>query len=461
MTNQSVVRRREFLRIAGVVAGGVALSACQPATPSAPSAAPTSGPSASAPAAPANAAAPTAPAAKKGAGTTLQFLGAQPPALFNDVLAGFKQENPEIEVAYSSVPFDELNAAVQSRIGSKDSSIDVFMPDEPRVPAQAARGFLEPVENMRPQIEAAVFKEAVEAVSWNGKIYAFPLWTSTQFLYYNKELLQAANVTPPSSDPAQRITWEELLDSAKKAQTAKAKWGFTFQQVDRYYQLQVLPESLGAGSGLTGDTLLTPAITNDGWTKAFTWYGALFADNLSPRGIPPEQTPNLFSSGQVAYLVATPANVGAFVAAQGLQFGIAPHPYFAGGKAVTPTDSWALGVNPYGKNKEAALKLMNYMTLDPKGATLSSSLQANPTPNKVAFEEYLKRITKQVGASASDIIRYELGNTTIHRPRSIGYVDFEEVMNRAFSDIRNGAQAGPRLEQASGELTGAFAKYRS
>jgi multiple sugar transport system substrate-binding protein len=48
----------------------------------------------------------------------------------------------------------------------------------------------------------------------------------------------------------------------------------------------------------------------------------------------------------------------------------------------------------------------------------------------------------------------------VSRPVSVGYVDFESVMNKAFADIRNGTDAATRLQQATGELDRALAKYR-
>jgi multiple sugar transport system substrate-binding protein len=48
----------------------------------------------------------------------------------------------------------------------------------------------------------------------------------------------------------------------------------------------------------------------------------------------------------------------------------------------------------------------------------------------------------------------------VSRPTTIGFVDFETVMNKAFADIRNGTDASTRLQQATGELDRALTKYR-
>ena len=52
------------------------------------------------------------------------------------------------------------------------------------------------------------------------------------------------------------------------------------------------------------------------------------------------------------------------------------------------------------------------------------------------------------------------GHNAVARPTSVGYVDFETVMNKAFADIRNGSNPVDRLSQATAELKRAFAKYQ-
>jgi multiple sugar transport system substrate-binding protein len=48
----------------------------------------------------------------------------------------------------------------------------------------------------------------------------------------------------------------------------------------------------------------------------------------------------------------------------------------------------------------------------------------------------------------------------VSRPTTAGFVDFETTMNKAFADIRNGAAAKDRLEQASQELERTLKKYQ-
>ena len=395
-----------------------------------------------------------------GGTTTLTFVNAQDPGTFDKVIAAFEKANPTIKIKQQAVPFDDLNSTVQSRLGAKDSDIDLYDVDEPRLAAFAARGFLEPLDDLKQQAADKIDPNALKITTYQDKQYAMPRWTSTQLLYFNKALLSKANVKAPSSDPATPVTWEQVTADATKAKAAGARNGLIFDQVDRYYQLQPLPASLNAGPGLTGDQLLQPDVTNPGWTQAFTWYHSIFQNGVAPRGINPQQTPALFASGDTAFFAGGPWNAAAFDKDKGVDYGVAPFPRFAQGKPATSTDSWSTGISPFSEKKDAARKFLSFMTIDPAGATLTTS--NNIPVQKQAFETYLKDLGAKGEryAQIAEIIRYSLANTAVSRPITVGFVEFESVMNKAFADIRNGAAAPARLQQAAGELDRALTKYR-
>lgn len=396
--------------------------------------------------------------------TVVNFLAEAADFVYAPVIEAFEAANPDIDIRYQQVPFEDLNAAIESRVGQGDSSIDVFAADTPRVPAFASRGYLPDEEAYRDRILAAVPNPVdQEQVSWEGRLHAFPMWTSTQLLFYNRDLLEQAGIPEPvPSSPEDRLTWEELLEMAKQAQDGGAEWGFTFQQVDRYYQLQALFESAGAGPGLTGDGLLQPDLTNEGWIRTATWYRDLYEDGIAPRGVSPNQTNDLFINGQVAFFYGGPWTFGRFEEAEGLNYGVTYIPYFEGGTPASATGSWALAINPHAANEEAARRFVEFATLTAEGALKTTESNPLPPVNAEAYEmwrEGIAEMTPKVGP-AIDIITHELQNTAVGRPRTVGYVAFETVMNRAFSDLRNGADVEETLQSAQDQLTSQLARIR-
>ena len=224
----------------------------------------------------------------------------------------------------------------------------------------------------------------------------------------------------------------------------------------------MLFESAGAGSGLTGDDLLTPAVNTDAWIKTADWYRDTFEKGLSPRGVTPEQTDDLFINGKLAFMIGGPWAIGRYDANPDLHYAVAPVPYFADGKPVTPTGSWALSINPNSEHIDAARKFAEFVSLNPEGAFLSVSANPLPPVNAEAFKTYAERMasmTPKIGP-AIDIITYETQNTAVGRPRTVGFVTFETVMNKAFSDIRNGADSKATLDDAQSQLQRQLARIQ-
>ncbi|NKC05080.1 hypothetical protein HED55_23680 [Ochrobactrum haematophilum] len=92
------------------------------------------------------------------------------------------------------------------------------------------------------------------------------------------------------------------------------------------------------------------------------------------------------------------------------------------------------------------------------------TVSANPLPptNADAFKSYAEKFKAESGkiGPAIDIINYELQNSAVGRPRTVGYVAFETIMNKAFSDIRNGANASETLKAADKQLTRQMSRIR-
>ena len=390
---------------------------------------------------------------------TISFVGTDNAETYQPVIKAFEAKNPGIEVTYTQIPFDQFNATMQQRLSAKDTGIDVYTVDEPRVSQLAAKGFLVELGDLDDRVKSSFSQAAYKTNHFRDKLWSLPMWNSTQFLFYNKTALAKAQVTPPTADPQQRWTWEQVEAAGRKAmQSAGIKYGLFLEQPEAYYQLQPLAESLGGGSGVTGDDALTPAVETEGWKKAMQWYGATYASGLSPRGIGGFQTGPVFANGDAAFFVGGPWDLKIFGSSK-IDWGVAPMPYFQGGKPVTPTGSWSLGINPASKQQGMARKFIEFATLDPAGNLATTSTTTIIPANLEAQKQYLPKMDTFSGAKtagAAAITAYESEHTAVSRPVSVGYIQFEEVMGKAFADIRNGSSSDTRLQEATRQLEDAW-----
>jgi multiple sugar transport system substrate-binding protein len=404
-----------------------------------------------------------APAAAAPASVTISYIGTDQPSQVKPLIDAFQKKNPSIKVVYKQIPFDQYDNIVAQRIGTKTTSVDVFAVDQPNVAQYAARGYLTDLSALKAQAISALTPAMYSVNMYKGKLWSLSITNSTQMLFYNKDMLDKAGISYPSADPKKRITWEEIAANSKKIVDSKtADYGFLLEQVVNYYQIQALTESAAGGSGITGADRLTPNIQNAGWLKAMKFYQDSFNNGLQPKGVGGFDTGPMFSDAKLAYFVGGPWDIFIF-SGNKINWGVAAHPYFKGGKAVTPTGSWSLGVNAASTKKAAATEFVKFASLDAAGnLAIAKGIGSIPT-NKVAVPRYLRTLDSVAGAKSKGVgalLTYELAKTAIPRPVTVGFVQFNNIMNKAFEDIRNGADITSELSQASRSLKDAWTLFK-
>lgn len=394
---------------------------------------------------------------------SIQLMGPWPDQTMAPVIEHFETDHPSIKVKYDYVPAEQLNGTLESRMTAKTGDPDVYAADMPRVPALASRGYTADLTKAFGSYTKRLYASTVDATTVDGHLQALPVQTSTQYLFYNKDLLRKAGLKPPGKDPGDRLTWEQVEANAKKAQHAGAQWGLEFVQVGLYYQLEALPVSLGGSPGATGKDRLTPDVNGPEWVKAFQWYGKLFKEGVTPRGIAPnQQTTDMFLHGKIAYFASTPFLFGQLAQQHKFSWGFAPFPYFTGGKPVTPTGSWAFAINPFSKHKDAAAVFLKYLALDND----SSYAKYSTDPVLPAYKDAMSRtfalpaFKAPEAAGAQQLTEYEQAHSAVNRVRTVGYLEFEDIVNSAFSDIANGTPAKEALDKAQSQLTRTWKKYK-
>ena len=223
--------------------------------------------------------------------------------------------------------------------------------------------------------------------------------------------------------------------------------------------------SAGGGTGLTGSGNLTPDVTNAGWQKAMGFYQSLYADGIAEKGVTSDQTAESFASGQVAFFVGPTSDAATWQSDKvPFQWGVAPQPMFAGGKAVTPTGAWSIGINPNSKNVTAAEDFAKWISTTAAGdqayLKVDDGIPALKSQDAAYFSSGVWG-EGQSGQTPGDLVKYDISNTAVIRPTSLGYIQFETIIGNTFEDIRNGVSVSSALKSAQSQLSSAFAELPS
>ena len=132
----------------------------------------------------------------------------------------FEKSHPGIIVKREDIPNSPEYLTTIADEASAGSLPDVLMLDNPMVPTIASYNVLAPLSSLgKTAIPGLAAAQQVEA-KFNGTIYGYPLYTNTIALFYNKAMLSAAHITPPT-------TWAQLLTDSK-ALTNSQHYGIAF-----------------------------------------------------------------------------------------------------------------------------------------------------------------------------------------------------------------------------------------
>ncbi len=396
--------------------------------------------------------------------TTLEVVWmGWPKNLVDMQLEDFRRANPDIVLDIQLVPFNQLFQTLEVRLASGRPP-DVFIVDGPMTASYAERGYLMPLDSHLDSRELSEwFPASVEACRYKGKLYTLPYATSSAGLYYNKDIFRKHNVELLPEDPDHRLTWEQVAEIASKL-TIDADgdgqpeiWGLIIEQCDRPYQVVPFAESRGGRPLAPDGTTSEGYVNSTAFVEAATFYWKLFNDwKVSPKGI--MQAPiarEYFGNGKAAMMLGAEWNIAQLRNFPESEFGLSPHPYFAGGRAVTPTGGWHVGISSKTAKRGAALKFAKYITGHDAVATWAKLFGNAPARRDVYAS------MKDVFANPMwQTLIYEMEKTASPRPVTPGYLEYESVLKDAFSAIQHGADPAATLDSAAKQIDRELRKYR-
>ena len=130
---------------------------------------------------------------------------------------------PEGRVSVELMPIDKQLELASITMSAESDAIDVLYLNDSSFRRFASNGWLEPIDDLwekyQDEYDLDDFPQSViDAVSFDGKIYAMPILTNTELFFYRKDLLEDAGVAPPQT-MEEYMALAAQLDSARMAGT--------------------------------------------------------------------------------------------------------------------------------------------------------------------------------------------------------------------------------------------------
>lgn len=372
-------------------------------------------------------------------------------------IADFEKAQPGVKVVLSEIPFDQYfqKAAIALSAGS---GIDVFDVDSPLVASYGHQGALLALDKYFTKENLDDITPAERRITqYKGKMLSAPMGSTSVGLFVNVDLFKQAGLKVPGTDPKERLTWEQVLDLAKKVQVDKSGnkipdvWGFAIQQYDRPYMTLPFLLSNGACDLSPDGTTVDGCLNSPAAVEAARWYADTFnTHKISPR----EQVPNLFYTGKLAMYLAPSYEANTLKSQYpNVNWVVVPHPSFK--KPVTPMGAWHFGVFSGTKHPDLAVALLKAYT-DPEPAKRNYKIM-NYMPVRLST---FKAFPETFNVAPNNLFYSEIVQTAVPRPSTPAYREYEDLLRQAFANVRQGAEPAKEMTAAVEKINAQLRRYR-
>lgn len=279
-------------------------------------------------------------------------------------------------------------------------------------------------------------KPVLDAVSWDGKVYAIPQTVDMQMLYYKKSVLDKAGVHPPK-------TIDELISAAKAVGT-KDMGGF-FAGNDG--GISVLGQVLiwAAGRNQINDAKDNIGFDDEAGYTALAKYAELRASS----GFLANASADWFASAPLVNGETAMQWSGLWILPEvqdglGDDFGVVPFPAIgSAGKQAVPFGAFAATVAAKGKKVDAAKAFVKWLWVDQAEYQVDfSNAYGTHIPAKPSLVPKASKIADGAGAEAAKFVD-QLG----HAPDKLWTNAINQAMTAALTNVVT-KKADPKAEVA-------------
>jgi multiple sugar transport system substrate-binding protein len=155
----------------------------------------------------------------------------------------------DIKINFLSTSSDQQRVSLVRRLAANDPSIDILAMDVDWTAEFATARWIQPVPAaLAAQIRSVDLPGPVQTATWQGRIWAVPINSNTELLWYRKDLLADIHQPVPT-------TWQQMISDAEQL-ARLGKPHYIEEQGEQYEGLTVWFNSLVDSAGgqiITGD----------------------------------------------------------------------------------------------------------------------------------------------------------------------------------------------------------------
>ncbi|MCB0153791.1 MAG: extracellular solute-binding protein [Anaerolineae bacterium] len=403
---------------------------------------------------------------------TLRFLALADDSQLNawkEMLVEFKKIDDgkwsHVDLEFETVPFRELFPKIEASVAA-GLAWDLFQADGPDMKHYGFNRVVVPLGDHFSEEELKQwFPQSIEEGSFRGELLGPPMMQSCSLMMYNKDMTDAAGITPPAN-LEDAWTMSEAMDAWKKTTVDEDgdgipdQWGVRWGQGtwSGDYEHGILRRSNGEkgsdaykGMGDDGVTF-TGYLDSPESIEAMQFYQDM---HLKDKVTPVEAIPDIFESRKAAFMVTPDNRIGRlnFLHGEGnFNWGVTGIPYFK--TPVCHTGSWHYGISPNSEHFEEALAFVRYASSDDGARIWYKHVRQLPANVGLFNElpEYAEDGNQRMWLDA-------MNSFGIPRIQTPGYTEYQQMFAEAATNIAAGADPAEQLGAAAGRVEGLLAKY--
>ncbi len=337
-----------------------------------------------------------------------------------------KQSGGRYEIEFKFLPnqADAQREQLVRRLGAEDESVDLIGMDVIWTGEFANAGWLEPVpDEVQGPAQSMVFQSVLDTAMFEDRMYAVPIWSNTQLLWYRKDKV---GEKPPE-------TWDQMIDLAERENMK------IHVQANRYEGLVVWTNAMILSAGgkiVNGPTEV--ALEEEPTKRALEVMGRLARSKAAPPAIDTsnEDSARLgFETGDSIFMINYPfVYTSAKENAPKIfeQMGAAVYPRVDADKeAKPPLGGINIGVSAFSQKKDLAWEAIRCLIKAENQITIAEAGGLPPVREDLYDEEAVRKIYP----GFADVMRESIRQSGPRPSESPAYTDLSLGIQRGVHPV--------------------------